>query len=93
MRYRSLPCARRGTRPLAAVVTMVALVALAGACTAPAPPGDISTGEMFVEISDALNGIRHENAMLQAQLDSLREVVARQDTLLGRVAAAAGVPR
>ena len=69
------------------------LLAASGACTAPATPGDVSTGEMFVEISDALNAIRQDNAMLQAQVDSLREVVARQDTLLGRVAAAAGVPR
>jgi hypothetical protein len=85
MRHRSTR-ARRGALPLA-------LLLLAGACTAPATPGDVSTGEMFVEISDALNAIRQENAMLQAQVDSLREVVARQDTLLSRVAAAAGVPR
>ena len=64
-----------------------------GACGTPQNPADISTGEMFVEISDALSAIRQENAAIQAQLDSLREVVARQDTLLGRVAAAAGVPR
>ena len=75
------------------LLAALAAGALATSCGTPAPPGDVSTGEMFVEISDALNGIRQENAMLQAQLDSLREVVARQDTLLGRVAAAAGVPR
>ena len=91
MRHRTPPRARRRALPRAAAIA--ALAVLAGSCTAPAQPGDISTGEMFVEISDALNIIRQENAMLQAQLDSLREVVARQDTLLGRVAAAAGVPR
>ena len=92
MRFRTPPRPRRWSAAPALAFSLAAL-ALLGACTAPAPPGDISTGEMFVEISDALNGIRQENAMLQAQLDSLREVVARQDTLLGRVAAAAGVPR
>ena len=91
MRHPSLPRSRAAAVPLA--VVLLAVVLLVAACGAPATPGDVSTGEMFIEISDALNAIRQENAMLQAQVDSLREVVARQDTLLGRVAAAAGVPR
>lgn len=88
MRSRTQRHARRAALPLA-LLFVVGVIA----CTTPAAPGDVSTGEMFVEISDALNTIRQDNAMLQAQIDSLREVVARQDTLLGRVAAAAGVPR
>lgn len=71
------------------VAVLVALPALAG-CGATAAPADVSTGEMFVEISDALNGIRQENALMQSQLDSLREVVARQDTLIRRIGAATG---
>ena len=72
-----------------ATAAFAALLALAACGVSPAPP-DVSTGEMFVEFSDALNGIRQENALMQAQLDSLREVVARQDTLIRRIGAATG---
>jgi hypothetical protein len=79
----------RSNRLPRVVAALASLLALAG-CGAAAAPADVSTGEMFVEISDALNGIRQENAQMQAQLDSLREVVARQDTLIRRIGAATG---
>lgn len=46
----------------------------------------------MLELSDALAGMRSTDADLQAQVDSLRSVVARQDSLLSRLAAATGVP-
>ena len=44
-------------------------------------------------MADELNGSRQQAADLQAQLDSIRIIVARQDTLLTRLASMAGVPR
>ena len=79
----------RSNRVPRAAAALVTLLAIAG-CAAGSAPADVSTGEMFVEISDALNGIRQENALMQSQLDSLREVVARQDTLIRRIGAATG---
>ena len=79
----------RSNRVPRAAAALVTLLAIAG-CGAGSAPADVSTGEMFVEISDALNGIRQENALMQSQLDSLREVVARQDTLIRRIGAATG---
>ena len=81
-------------RSLAALAAGAALVLAPAACTVAGPSAaDISTGQMLVELGDALNGIRQDNAILQAQIDSLRTEVARQDTLLTRLANLAGVPR
>lgn len=71
------------------------LLAAAGTTLAscnPVAQGDVPTGQALIELGDALNGVREENALLQAQVDSLRNVVARQDTLLRRLAGAAGMP-
>jgi hypothetical protein len=46
----------------------------------------------MVQMGDELVNLREEHALLQAQIDSLGLVVARQDTLLRRVAGMAGVP-
>lgn len=52
---------------------------------------DLSTGQALLEVAEALGQLREENAVLQGQVDSLRLVVARQDTLLRQLAAQAGV--
>jgi hypothetical protein len=71
----------------------LAAAALLGACGASVDPTrDLSTGEAIVGLSDAIAGLREESAVLQDQLDSLRLVVARQDSALARIAAATGVP-
>lgn len=43
-------------------------------------------------MADELNATRQESAVVQERLDSLRFVVARQDTLLRQLAGMAGVP-
>ena len=68
---------------------MALVVALLGGC-ASQPTPDVSTGQALVEIGDALNAVRQDNAMLQAQIDSLRTVVARQDSAIARLQAMAG---
>lgn len=65
----------------------------AAACTMPmVDSSEISQGELMLQLSDALNGMRSENADLQEQIDSLRRAVVRQDSLLIRLANATGVP-
>jgi len=89
---------RAAPRPLRALLLPLLLPLLrvaAGATLAscnPVAQGDVPMGQALIELGDALNGVREENALLQAQVDSLRDVVARQDTLLRRLAGAAGVP-
>lgn len=56
------------------------------------PSADAATAQALTEIADQLGAMQQDNAALQNQLDSLRAVVARQDTVLRRVANLAGVP-
>ena len=83
---------RRAGRLALAALLAAAAAALGGCGAAIDPTQDLTTGEAIVGLSDAIAGLREESAMLQDQLDSLRLVVARQDTTIARLAAAAGVP-
>jgi hypothetical protein len=66
---------------------------LAVICTAcPATKADIAMGEQIIQIGDGLNDLRQDNAALQQQVDSLRLVVAKQDTVIRQLANLAGVP-
>jgi hypothetical protein len=70
---------------------VVALAAL-GACGGPLTTGETTLAETVIDMSDALMAVREETALLQAQVDSLREQMARQDTVLRRLASMAGMP-
>ena len=65
---------------------------LATAACVPGGSPDVAAGAAMIDLSDAINALRAENAMLQSEVDSLRGMVARQDTLVRRIAAATGVP-
>jgi hypothetical protein len=64
---------------------------LLGSCRS--PQADAFIVEQIRQIGEELNVARQQEAQLQADLDSLRTVVARQDTLLTRLAGMAGIPR
>ena len=82
----SFPCSRLARR----CVLAAALVSLAG-CRS--PQSDTYLLEQLKQMADELNASRQQAADLQTQMDSLRAVVAKQDTLLTRLAGMAGVPR
>jgi hypothetical protein len=83
---------RAATRRRGRAAAAAALV-LAAACGAQVDPTeDLTTGEAILGLSDAIAGMREETAVLQDQLDSLRAVVARQDSTIARLAAVTGVP-
>jgi hypothetical protein len=71
-------------------IVAVGLAALAG-CGGPLTTGDTTLAEAVIDMSDALVAVREETALLQAQVDSLREQMARQDTVVRRLAAMAGL--
>lgn len=74
-------------------VRMGAVLALAsGGCGGVQPTGDTTLAEVVLDMGDALRAVQEETSMLQAQVDSLREVTARQDTVLRRLASMAGMP-
>ena len=68
-------------------------LALTLACAAcPASRADVAISEQIIQLGDGLNDLRQENAVLQQQVDSLRLVVAKQDTVVRQLANLAGVP-
>ena len=71
-------------------VTALALVLLCAGC--PASRADIAISEQIIMLGDGLNDMRQDNAALQQQVDSLRLVVARQDTVIRQLANLAGMP-
>ncbi|HEU4631410.1 MAG TPA: hypothetical protein VFS08_16780 [Gemmatimonadaceae bacterium] len=85
---------RSRSRRLAGLLPFAAMACLAAVAGCVRLPEDdtISQGQLLLELSDALSELRGQDAMLQEQIDSLRVVVARQDTLLARLANATGVP-
>jgi hypothetical protein len=70
---------------------LVAVLASVAGCRS--PQSDAYLLEQLKQMGDELNASRQQASDLQAQIDSLRTVVAKQDTLLTRLAGMAGVPR
>jgi hypothetical protein len=68
----------------------LALIVVCSAC--PASRADIAISEQIIQLGDGMNTLRQENAEIQQQVDSLRLVVARQDTVIRQLANLAGVP-
>jgi predicted small metal-binding protein len=66
-----------------------ALVLVAGCRN---PQADAVIAEQMRDLADELSNAHQETAMMHDQIDSLRLVVARQDTLLRQLAGMAGLP-
>ena len=94
---------RAGTRPLAPAFVgrpsrplrrFTALAAVAGVtCVACAPPSkqDIETAQAIAQLGDSYNDVRLTQQELQDQIDSLKAVVVRQDSIIHTLANLAGV--
>ena len=66
---------------------------LAVICTAcPTSKADIAMSEQIIQLGDGLNDLRQDNAALQQQVDSLRAVVAKQDSVIRQIANLSGFP-
>ncbi|MCE2903146.1 MAG: hypothetical protein ACK6DP_05455 [Gemmatimonas sp.] len=75
------------------MIRAVAVVGLSACGPAiPTPASDMATGQAVLDLGMQIVQLREENAMLQAQIDSLRGVMAYQDTVVRQLAAAAGLP-
>ena len=68
----------------------LALVVVCTAC--PATRADVAMSEQIIQLGDGLNDMRQDYAALQEQVDSLRTIVAKQDTVIRQLANLAGVP-
>jgi hypothetical protein len=70
-------------------VRVVLLVAVAG-CRDPRAEANIA--QAMTEVGTTLTLIQQDYSFLQNEVDSLRQVVARQDTIITRLASLAGLP-
>jgi len=69
-----------------------ALVLTLGCAACPASRADVALSDQIIQLGDGLNDLRQDYAALQQQVDSLRLVAARQDTVIRQLANLAGVP-
>jgi hypothetical protein len=68
---------------------VLCLIVLAG-CRDPRAEANIA--QAMTEVGTTLTLIQQDYGMLQSEVDSLRQVVARQDTIIARLASLAGLP-
>lgn len=73
-------------RPFAVTIAILSLAA----CRDPRAEANIA--EAMIQVGTELSAVRQDLAVMQTQVDSLRGVVARQDTLITRLAALANMP-
>lgn len=73
--------------PLAVLALFVAVVA---GC-APPSKQDIETAQAIAQLGDSYNDVRLTQQELQDQIDSLKAVVVRQDSVIRSLANLAGV--
>ena len=84
MRSRSLAFVRR--------LAMLQAIAIPLLTSCRDPRAEANIAEAMVQVGTEMSAMRQDYAVLQNQVDSLRTVVARQDTLLTKLATLANVP-
>jgi hypothetical protein len=84
---------RRRVATLLAIAAVSVVASAAGACSGgmPSPTRELNAGQAVMDLGSLVSELREENAIMQAQIDSLRGALAYQDTIVQQLAAGAGV--
>jgi len=53
---------------------------------------EANMAEAMIQVGNQISGMQQDYSALQFTVDSLRQVVARQDTLINRLASLTGMP-
>ncbi len=77
---------------LSRLAVILSAVLVAGCIGGLSPQAELDAAQSMLELSDALAAIREEQAILQDEVDSLMRTVARQDSLIRRLADFTGAP-
>jgi hypothetical protein len=80
------------SRPLAIRLFVVALAGVAATGCYQDPEQAIAQEQMLTDLGDALNQLTLQTTELTAQVDSLSQIIAKQDTAIYRMANVTGVP-
>ncbi len=80
---------RRAVARLLTLQTIAAIGFFLTSCSLsiPAPTAGVSSAQAIMDLESAVLQMREDNSLLQAQIDSLRDVTAYQDTILRQLAA------
>ena len=78
----------RATRLLA--LALVPITLLAAACANPRAEANVATA--LNDAANEIGGLKNDLAQIQVEIDSLRTMVAKQDTTIAHLAAVANVP-
>jgi septal ring factor EnvC (AmiA/AmiB activator) len=57
------------------------------------PRAEANVAQALNDAANEIGGLKNDVAQLQTDVDSLRAVVAKQDTVINRIAAANNIPR
>jgi hypothetical protein len=71
---------------------LIVLLAAALISSCRDPRAEANIAEAMMQVGTEISAMRQDYALLQSQVDSLRGVVARQDTLIARLATLANMP-
>jgi len=77
-------------RPVMRNALLLAAALLLTSCRDPRAEANIA--QAMTDVGTQLSAMQQDYAVLQGQVDSLRGAVARQDTIIGRLASMAGLP-
>jgi len=75
--------------PMRIAISVAALLLLSS-CRDPRAEANIA--EAMTQVGTSISEMQQDYGLLQSQVDSLRQVVARQDTIIGKLATLAGLP-
>jgi hypothetical protein len=56
------------------------------------PRAEANIAQAMTDVGTQITSMQQDYSLLQSEVDSLRQVVARQDTILGRLSSMAGLP-
>jgi len=77
-------------RPMRLLVLAVFAILLTS-CTN--PRAEANMAQAMNDAANEIGGLKSDIAQIQTDLDSLRSVVAKQDSVINRIAAANNIPR
>jgi hypothetical protein len=76
--------------PRLSLLAFASLITLSGCAN---PRTEANVAQALNDAANEMAGLKNDLAILQTQLDSLRGIVAKQDTVLGKLAEVNHIPR
>ena len=76
--------------PRLSLLPFASLIVLSGCAN---PRAEANVAQALNDAANEISGLKNDLAVIQTQLDSLRGIVAKQDTVIGKLAEVNHIPR